>query len=454
LSHIESRLASGGPVPDLFALVPGRCPGAVPLADVLKGAATTPEGQAAVKKVIAQFEATTGVTVPPALAAAAVANPARLSNIMQLTPAQMSAGFDAVNARARAGSGTPAAAPKHQLPVAVDLGELDTLPVTRPDSDLKEIAPGLSRGDLKSSLPDAQAKANIVLAETLDRLAGNAQCAPDQQFSVRYRGHAYTKLPNFLAALERAGHKVDVEVSHRVANFAALHATAPDGTLLDVPAPLMVRTGVKDAQGREAVVPAVHSELVIRVTPGPDAKEPRLEAACKWYQGVSATGFFPVDLFETPAWAGAAVPDRFSGKEALKAVRMAGILSDVINHAARDQALQASGYGITGVCNDSVAIIQHALTGRVTGYPLLMRDETLAPEIAKRLGDQARWDDADLRAIRRSIAAVPSDVQANATSGARALASIPWEEGKEPLAAAVAARGILSAAPPDTVTPR
>ena len=232
-----------------------------------------------------------------------------------------------------------------------------------------------------------------------------------------------------------------------MANFAALHAKGPDGTLRDVPAPLMVRTGVKDAQGQEAVVPAVHSELVIRVSPGPDAKEPKVEAACKWYQGVSATGFFPADLFETPAWAGASVPDRFSGKEALKAVRMAGILSDVINHAAEDLGLQASGYGVTGVCNDSVAIIQHALTGRTTAYPLVMRDETLAPEIGRRLADANRSDDTDLRALKRSIAAVPSDVQANATSRARALACIPWAAGQEPLAGAVTARRVLSAAP-------
>ena len=41
---------------------------------------------------------------------------------------------------------------------------------------------------------------------------------------------------------------------------------------------------------------------------------------------------------------------------------------------------------VHGLLNDSVAIVQHALTGHVTGYPLLMRDETLATELQAHIG--------------------------------------------------------------------
>ena len=51
---------------------------------------------------------------------------------------------------------------------------------------------------------------------------------------------------------------------------------APDGNLLDVPAPLMVRTGVTDADGQEAVVPSVHSDLYIRISSGPNTTMKKL----------------------------------------------------------------------------------------------------------------------------------------------------------------------------------
>src|SRR5690606_35145584 len=119
----------------------------------------------------------------------------------------------------------------------------------------------------------------VVFAEVFDRLACNAEDGASERFRVRYAGGEYTRLDTFLEALRKSGHEVTVSVNHRVANFSALMTRGPGGELLDVPAPVMVRTGKRDASGEEARVPSVHSELLI------DVKGPDVTTQLKWYQG-------------------------------------------------------------------------------------------------------------------------------------------------------------------------
>jgi len=118
-------------------------------------------------------------------------------------------------------------------------------------------------------------------------------------------------------------------------------------------------------------------------------------------------------------------------------------LGSVIRGAAKAHDLQKAGYGITGVCNDSVAIIEHALFGQATAYPLLMRDEVVLAELgqARQAGGAL---DAAYAALATSIAAVPSDTEPQPSAAQRALASLPWQPGQEPFASTVEARRILT----------
>jgi hypothetical protein len=172
-------------------------------------------------------------------------------------------------------------------------------------------------------------------------------------------------------------------------------------------------------------------------------KGPKLDGDVKWYQGVPNTGFFPCDLMRKSPWTGTVEVASLNQSEALQAVKLAAVLSDVIIDASAQKNLAMSGYGVTGVCNDSVAIIQQAMTGKVTGYPLFMRDDVLLPEIDKRLADKNRSDDASLRTLKAAIQTVPSDDVKNSSAAARALASIPWTAGQEPFVSVQDARTIL-----------
>jgi hypothetical protein len=438
----------------LLELRPGVVPDAVSVTAVLKQLTSGPQGAAVVDNLAGQLKAQLGVDVPPALVAAAKANPERVVDLLALTTGQMKAGFDALHAQHRvAHPAQPGATTTktRQLPATTHTAKLAALAITRPEGALKQLAPGLWQGDVKNAgLDDKQAARNIALAEIFDRLSTNATAAKGDVFTVEHDGHRFTDLGNFLNALVKDGHTVEAVVTHRVADFCSLKTKAPDGSTVDVPAAVLVKTGVRDAAGNEAVVPGVHSEVVFRVRSSSTTRGPKLDGDVKWYQGVPNTGFFACDLMRKSTWTGSVEVARLDQRQALQAASLAAVLGDVIQDVSAQKNLAMSGYGVTGVCNDSVAILQQALTGSVTGYPLFMRDDVLLPEIDKRLADQNRRDDGALKTLKAAIQQVPSDDKplAPATSSsakARALASIPWTPGDEPFVSVQEARTILSA---------
>ena len=429
-----------------YELIPGRYPTTVGLPQVLQALANSPQGGAATAKLLERFQQQTGIALPPTVVAAVKANPAALTNALEVTPEQMQAGIGALNQAYRAGKVKNPEPRKDLLPQKFDLSTLDSLDLPRPKSELKELAPGLFSGDVASTASDARVKQNRVMAEVFQRLARNPTAAADQKFEVTFNGKAYSRMEDFLGALDKAGYDVTVRFDSRVANFAALKTAVP-GTnppqLVDVPAPLTVKTGIKDGSGKEAVVPAAHSEMMVFIKAGPNAQGPKLDATTRYYQGTSGTGFFPADVHAEPEWLGRASSPTLSGNDALKAVKLAGAFTDVVEDAARRLDLYADGYGITGVCNDSVAVVQQAVTGNATQYPLLMNDDVLLGELKKRLSDGDRTGDAMYRSLKKAITDLPSDTRPNPSAQRRALSSLPWAAGKEPFQSTVEARRIL-----------
>lgn len=452
VSAIAARLGGGQTGPSLLALRPGMVADAVGLPDVIKQLSRGPQADALIDKLTVGLKQSLGLDVPPALIAAARANPERIIDMLAFTPQQMRAGFDAMHAQHRVRTqlqptttDASTTTKSRQLPAHFKTSTMDTVTVKRSDGDLQTLAPGLSRGDVpNATLSDAQARKNIVLAEVIDRLADNAGKPKAERFVVEHQGSRFTSLPHFMQALEKDGYVVEAKLTHRVADFFALKTNAPDGTILDVPMAAMVRTGVVDKNGQEAILPTVHSELVFSVRPGPTSKQPTFSGDVKWYQGISGTGFFPCDTMRKSTWTGTTTATTFDHARSLEAMNLCGVLGDVIQDASAKAGLAMSGYGVTGVCNDSVAIIQQAMTGEVTAYPLFMRDAMLLPEIKARLQDTNRMDDGALKALKAAIDVVPSDDRQNASSKARALASIPWSSGQAPFQSTEDARRILA----------
>lgn len=420
--------------------------GAMSLPQVLQGLANSPQGGAATEKLLQQVQQQMGIQIPGEVIAAAKQNPASVTKAMEVTPQQMSQGIQALNVAYRAGKVKNPEPRKDQLPQKFDFAQLDSLSIPRPKSELKEIAPGLYTGDVASTASDARVKQNVVLTEVFQRLARNPTAAADQKFEVTFNGKSYSKTEDFLGALKQSGYDVSVRFDSRVANFASLKAAVPGSNppqLVDVAAPLMVKTGITDGSGKEAVLPAVHSEMVISVKAGPDAQGPKLDASTRFFQGVSGTGFFPADVHAEPEWLGRASSPTLSGDQAMKAITVASAFTDVVEDAAKRLSLYADGYGITGVCNDSVAVVQQAVTGSASQFPLLMNDDVLLGELRRRLSDRDRTGDDTYRLIRGAIKDLPSDARANPSARRRALESLPWAAGQEPFQSTVDARRIL-----------
>ncbi len=438
-----SNQAAGPDSIHLFGLVEGQVPGAVGLDTVLNNIPHTPEGEAAIGQLAGMIQAHTGMEVPPSMMDAILRDPSRLANLLKLSPSELGRGIQALNLRHQAQGETGAASSQPKLPNHLDLANLGDLPIERPSMELKEIGPGLLRGDKPSDLSDAQAKTNIATANILDRLAANPTASTDEKFSVEYLGQSFDSIPTFLEALKADGHEVEVVVKQRIANFAGLHTQAPDGTLLDVPAPLFVKTGIKDENGEEAVVPAVHSELVLRIRRSDNTEGPGLDADVRWFQGISGTGFFPDGLFQEPSWSGGTERPVGTGDQAIEAIHLAGLMSDTINDSAGDQDLWLGGYGVTGVCNDSVAVIEHAMTGRNLSYPLMMQDDVLMPELEDRL-DAGGPNTAMYERLLDSIETLPNDRFSNDSVQVRALHSLPWVDGQDTFQSSADARRILS----------
>jgi hypothetical protein len=442
---VNNALANLGP--SNFELVPGRYPDAIGLPQLLNQLSASPQGKAVVEKLLGDLSARTGVPVSPEMKAAILANPNAITRAFEMTPAALFDGIAALNAAHKAGKIPPTPPRENLLPKSFDLGKLESFNLPRPETKLKELAPGLYQGSLPSETSDAQVKSNRVLAEVFHRLSRNASAADGDKFEVKYGSHTFTRLDEFMKELKKDGYEVNVTFEQRIANFADLKAAVP-GTnppkFVDVPATLMVKTGFVDANGKEAIVPSAHSEMLISVKSGANTKGPRFDADIKYYQGVDSTGFFARNLWQEPKWCGRVKHAELTGDKAQEAIKLAGLFSDVVGKTAKDLGLYAEGYGLTGVCNDSVALIEQAMTGTAHEYPLLMKDEVLLGEVQKRLADNNRRDDPSFRKLGQAIRDLPSDLKSGPTTRQRALDSMPWEAGKEPFQSSVDARAILS----------
>ncbi len=435
--------------PSDFDLVPGRYPNTLPLPVLLEGMGKTPEGRAAIAGIFDLIRAKTGIDAPPQVVAAVQQNPKLMMEFLKMSPQDMSnAAAKATDSYQKGKLKDPA--PRAQLlPQKFDFANFDQVQSPPRVSTVHPVgqAPGLFMGDLVSDTSDAQIKANRVMAEVFQRLATNNSAPADQKFEVTFNGKAYTDLNEFVAGLRQGGYEATATFESRVANFTKLKVPVPNSNpvkYLDVPAPLMVKTGQLDPQGRPVLVPATHSELIFSFRAGPNARGPKFDADVKFFQGMSSTGFFPANEFAAPAWLGSVTHAKISGDQLTRAVKLSGAFTDLVINTSKDLHLYASGYGTTGVCNDSVALIQQATTGKADEYPLLMQDNALLGEIAKRTADANLADDSVLNTLGAAIRQLPSDTTPNAGAKRRALQSIPWEIGKEPFVSTIEARKVLS----------
>ncbi len=451
---INPNTTGAAAIPDLYSINKGVHPDTWSLPELLQQLKDT----SAVSEVLNYFFQTLElnsairVKIEPAIQSL---NPNLVTNQLAIDLKTFDAGrsvlLERLKSKKNAGTATTPAERGYLLPANFNLKELDQVVLAPNPPWLEEIYPGVFRGyPHNTDLSDQERRRNTVLAEVLERLSAN----PDQKngspsdqtvFTVLYNGLAYTDLDAFLSALAKNGHKIRASVRTAVADFAGLWGKDAQGNLHPVAAPGFLRTGFKDRSGHEAILPAFHSELIFKVNPQSDTSGQLVSFNVVFFQGSSKTGFSCGNCNKRPAWVGESTREEFYDDKAWKALALSGRYINLARAIAADLFLPAEGYGVTGVCNDSVGIIQTAVLGKTSIYGLLRKNQFLLAEIEKRLSSSASTakDMEAYKSLKNAVMSTPNDISSPGDAASRALVSIPWGPNQATFPIVEKARSIL-----------
>ena len=136
--------------------------------------------------------------------------------------------------------------------------------------------------------------------------------------------------------------------------------------------PVWFHTSVVNEQNEELIFPAPHSQFVWQIT------GPIVNARVNFFLGIHGLNFFPKLDEERPQWTGFAskiqITDETLSNKALikKATDRAGVYLRRVRQEAvlYSKDYPVDGYGFIGICNDSSAIVESAISETTSFYPL------------------------------------------------------------------------------------
>jgi hypothetical protein len=268
-------------------------------------------------------------------------------------------------------------------------------PVALPDVSLDEPAPippddawpvltdlghGLQRGSLRDPDREPTFAASWRVAEVLNGLARN-EPGSEPVFHATLGGSEITSPEGLIALLAQRDHTISMRDARQFANFGNLWY---EGRPVVTPLWIDTLVPVPDAD-HTLRLPSLHSQHELSID-GPDVR-----ATVLFYFGTDGTARWRADCGRAQPWIGRRVAHEYRGEEVEEIVRLAGAMS--LAYAQKKQRhpdLALGGYYVLGVCNDSTALIELALQGRTTLYPLVrdlryFRGAGEVDELARRL---------------------------------------------------------------------
>ncbi len=393
------------------------------LEQVLAEIGESPEAAAGVSEIAAAVSRRLGRPIPAKQFAARIKDPRTVQELFSVGLPELVAGFAAAQAVVDAQGGA-AGENSFRLPNRVSLREAPTHFDAAP-AEPQQLYGNLYRYAIPSGIAAEEVKMRSAFGEILDRLALNRSTAEEGRFRVVYRDTKHSDFDGFVDALVQRGHRIEMDLSSEVADFVHLMVRKPDGTLREVQSEVRIRTGYFTPEGAEIIIPAVHSHFILRVA-GPD-----VSTAVEFYQGTYGTHFYPSVLVRGESWVGIRTSTTCGPDKAIKALKAAGLYLEVLQGISREDALFAGGYGQSGICNDSVAVIEMLLNGRATVYPLLINKERVLDYLDALIRERPALAER-YRRLRRAVEQMPSDVTPNPTQPRRILDSIPYGPGPTP----------------------
>jgi hypothetical protein len=321
-----------------------------------------------------------------------------------------------------------------------------SMPEPRPIND--RILPGLHMGWGNATCTHTKREIlrNRLFAVLLTRLGYNyylaEQRSQDATFKVEINGATIVNPGELIQELMNSGHKVTVCPRATVTTFGmAICIKENDGSWTNVPLGYFLQTGYEDKDERPAYCYLPHGGLDLDIEGplvGVDATGASnkcniqhymaIEGMCGWHSNHNASvpWIRPVDCGE-----------KMHGAKAIQAVRMAGLGAIILNAVGTELELPFGGYGLTGVCNDTSALLDQALRGETSVFPLtstgrfLMHQARRIRALRKNLEGFSNFK-AEIRDLDRLADAtvnIPSDLHASpsncADSSRRLLHCLP-----------------------------
>ena len=321
-------------------------------------------------------------------------DPRALDTQPRVTVAQLDAAIDAWASQQTPPAGPAVEPAKGTQELGIPSG------VVAPEGDpfMKDIGFGMTTGSRLDPAKRSQFGDSKRLAEVMEGLAlGN--------LTITYKGEKIRTPAGLVAALKRSGHEVKMLDRRRCANFAGLEMNGRP-----VAAPVWMKTGRKIEPDGELVLPSVHAELVLVVT-GPD-----VNASVTFFNGVDTSGKgeggvrFRPDVMKSPEWCGSRVEHVYEGNDVLKAMRLMQRFRKDAEKIVEENKLPANGYWALGVCVTAPALVEKALTGKTTLWPLVQDPKLFEGTSMERL-----------------VADLPDD-RSGVAPDERLLGTVPWTD--------------------------
>lgn len=262
---------------------------------------------------------------------------------------------------------------------------------------------------------DREFALSLVLGMALNRLSASSVAKSEDLFFVEIEGTKCQRLDEFFHAVK----SIQVTAQSRLTTFSNSLKVKVDEGWADVPLLIPMRTGINTVDGRhEIVVPFFHTGLTVSINDeriAPFADKP---IEVDWYQDVGTfTGFMaPFSKiwpwhapFQHAHWRNA------TKEQQVLALLACGELSAVNNELVSKLGLAAAGYGYTGVCNDSVAIVEGATFGldKISVFPLLLAGQArtdIIQMIKERMLSSPPQQRYALERIQQAVTNMPCDI--------------------------------------------
>jgi hypothetical protein len=232
----------------------------------------------------------------------------------------------------------------------------------------------LGAGDAKCTHSRRECLENRLVGFLLTRLSHNFYKklhGEDDLFEVQWNGETCRFPEDLIQAFIENGHKVEVCPKATTACFGTFLCVKEENGFSNIPVCIQLRTGVeRSSDSRPSYFIAPHGGLEINIT-GPLIGTTNYCAIQFYVSAEGLTAFYPNQDVDVPWLERQPLSRMYTNSEAVTAVRMAGMVAHVFNSIGTDMNLPCGGYGILGMCNDSATIIDYAIRGETSAYPLL-----------------------------------------------------------------------------------